>query len=87
MKEIIIECMDMETEAQVFEITARCLGAGKGMIHDLDSLYDYLVSIDSPVEITFEDIDLLDVYLDDYSETFLGVFEEAAGENDNIELI
>ena len=87
MKEIIIECMDMETEAQVFEITGKCLGAGKGVIHDLESLYDFLVAIDIPVEITFEDVDLLDVYLDDYSETFLSVFEEAAGENENIELI
>ena len=87
MREILIECMDMETKAQAFEIIGKCLGAGKGVIHDLDSLYEFLMAIDTPVEITFEDVDLLDVYLDEFGDELLGVFEEAAGENSNIDLI
>ena len=87
MKEIIIECGDMETPEQAMEILAKSLGTGKGSIHDLDSLYECLMAIEKPVEITFEDVDLLDVYLDEFGAEILETFEQAASENENIELI
>ena len=53
----------------------------------MDSLYECLVGLDEPVEITFEDVDLLDVYLGEFGEELLATFEQAAKENENIELI
>lgn len=87
MREIIIECSDMETEEHAMVLIGKGLGAREGEIHDLDSLYEYLRTIDKPVEITFEDVDLLDVYLDEFGAEILETFEQAAAENDNIELI
>ncbi|MCI8626252.1 MAG: barstar family protein [Lachnospiraceae bacterium] len=86
MKEIIIECSEMETKSQAMEALGKSLMA-RGGISDLDSLYECLVGLDEPVEITFEDVDLLDVYLGEFGEELLATFEQAAKENENIELI
>lgn len=84
MKEIIVECGEMETPEQACQILSRTFGT---RIRDLDSLFEYLVSLEEPVELTFEDMDLLDVYLEDYGQEILDTFERAAAENDNLELI
>ena len=60
MKEIIIECSEMETKSQAMEALGKSLMA-RGGISDLDSLYECLVGLDEPVEITFEDVDLLEI--------------------------
>ena len=86
MKEIIIECSEMETKSQALEVLGKSLSV-KGGISDLDSLYECLVGLDQPVEITFEDVDLLDVYLGEFGEEIFSTFEQAAEENENIELI
>lgn len=86
-KEIIVECSEMENLAHAFSILEKALSFPKGSITDMDSLYDSLLELSEPVELTFEDMDLLDVYLDEDGAEILETFERAAAENENLELI
>ena len=87
MTEIIIECAEMDSLKKAYTIIGKTFGAGNGVITDSDSLYDYLMTIDTPTEITFEDVDLLDVYLGEEGVEILETFERASEDNDRIELI
>lgn len=84
MREIIVECEGMQTPGEALQILSKTFGTSLG---DLETLYEYLLSVEKPVEITFEDVDLLDVYLDEFGQEILETFERAAGENENLELI
>lgn len=84
MREIIVECEGMQTPGEALQILSKTFGTPLG---DLETLYEYLLSVEKPVEITFEDVDLLDVYLDEFGQEILETFERAAGENENLELI
>lgn len=84
MREIIVECEGMQTPGEALQILSKTFGTPLG---DLETLYEYLLSVEKPVEITFEDVDLLDVYLDEFGQEILDTFERAAGENENLELI
>lgn len=86
-KEIIVECSEMEDMAHAYSILEKALGLAKGSVTDMDSLYDSLLELSEPVELTFEDMDLLEVYLGEEGAEILETFERAASENENLELI
>ena len=53
----------------------------------MDTLLEYLLSIEDSTEITFEDVDLLEINLGDYGQEILDTFEQAEQSNENIKLI
>ena len=56
-------------------------------ITDTDTLLEYLLSIEDSTEITFEDVDLLEINLGEYGQEILDTFEQAEQSNENIKLV
>ena len=56
-------------------------------ITDMDTLLEYLLSIEDSTEITFEDVDLLEINLGEYGQEILDTFEQAEQSNENIKLV
>lgn len=87
MEEIIIDCGEMTNREVANSYLESVFGWGDGSVTDADTLLELLQSIDEPTEITFEDVDLLDINLDDYAEEILAAFEQAESTNENIKLV
>ena len=56
-------------------------------ITDTDTLLEYLLAIEETTEITFEDVDLLEINLGEYGQEILETFEQAEQSNENIKLV
>lgn len=87
MDEIIIDCGEMTTRNSANAYLETVFGWSEGSVSDAENLLWLLQSIEDPVEITFEDVDLLDIKLGDYAEEILSAFEQAESTNDNIKLV
>lgn len=88
MKEIILNCEEMDTMQHAYSHIEESFGFPQGSVSDTDSLVDMLKQISRRMEVTFEDMDLLDIHLgEEGTDELLGAFEEAAAENENIELV
>lgn len=87
MEEIIIDCGEMTSRSSANAYLETLFGWGDGSVSDSDSLLELLQSIEEPTEITFEDVDLLDINLGDYAEEILAAFEQAESTNENIKLV
>lgn len=87
MEEIIIDCGEMTSRALANSYLDNVFGWSDGSVSDADSLLELLQSIEEPTEITFEDVDLLDINLDEYGAEILAAFEQAESTNENIKLV
>ncbi len=87
MDDIIIECSEMTSEDSANRYLEDLFGWPEDSINDSSALLDLLSSIAEPCEITFEDVDLLEINLGDYGEEILDAFEQAESNNDNIKLV
>lgn len=87
MEEIIIDCGEMTGRALANTYLESIFGWSDGSVTDGDSLLELLQSIEVATEITFEDVDLLDINLGDYAEEILTAFEQAESTNENIKLV
>ena len=76
MEEIVIDCGEMATKAMAHSY-----------LEGVFNLEEYLLSIEDSTEITFEDVDLLEINLGDYGQEILDTFEQAEQSNENIKLI
>ena len=80
MDEIVIDCGEMATKAMAHSYL-------EDSITDMDTLLEYLLSIEDSTEITFEDVDLLEINLGEYGQEILDTFEQAEQSNENIKLV
>lgn len=87
MKEIIIDCGMMDTKDMIYPYLEKVFEAEDGSITDLDSLLDYLTGIENSMEITFEDVDLLEINFGEFGNEILEIFEQAERSNENIKLV
>ncbi len=86
MNEIIIDCGEMTNKASANAYLENVFGWSEN-VTDADSLLELLLGIEEPVEITFEDVDLLEINLEDYGQEILDAFEQAESSNENIKLV
>ena len=87
MEEIVIDCGEMATKAMAHSYLEGVFNLDEGSITDMDTLLEYLLAVEDSTEITFEDVDLLDINLGDYGQEILDTFEQAEQSNENIKLI
>lgn len=87
MEEILVECEEMPTPDSAFSYLERLFKQPENTITDTDSLVECLISIDEQLEITFEDVDLLEINLGKLGNEIIEAFEQAEEENPNIKLI
>ncbi len=87
MEEILIDCTEMATKALAHAYLESVFGLEEDSINDMDALLEHLLGIEEPVEITFEDVDFLEINLGDYGEEILATFEQPEASNDNIKLV
>lgn len=86
MNEIIIDCGEMTNKVSANAYLENVFGWSEN-VTDADSLLELLLGIEEPVEITFEDVDLLEINLEDYGQEILDAFEQAESSNENIKLV
>ncbi|MGP1432735.1 MAG: barstar family protein [Catonella sp.] len=87
MEEIVIDCGEMATKAMAHAYLEGVFNWDEDSITDTDTLLEYLLSIDESTEITFEDVDLLEINLGEYGQEILETFEQAEQSNENIKLV
>ena len=87
MEEIVIDCGEMATKAMAHSYLEGVFNLDEDSITDMDTLLEYLLAVEDSTEITFEDLDLLDINLGDYGQEILDTFEQAEQSNENIKLI
>lgn len=87
MEEIVIDCGEMATRAMAHSYLEGVFNLDEDSITDTDTLLEYLLGVDNSTEITFEDVDLLEINLGEYGQEILETFEQAEQSNDNIKLV
>lgn len=85
MEEIVIDCGEMATKAMAHSYLEGVFNLEEDSI--TDTLLEYLLSIEDSTEITFEDVDLLEINLGEYGQEILDTFEQAEQSNENIKLV
>jgi len=87
MEEIVIDCGEMATKAMAHSYLEGIFNLDEDSITDTDTLLEYLLTIEETTEITFEDVDLLEINLGEYGQEILETFEQAEQSNENIKLV
>jgi hypothetical protein len=87
MEEIVIDCGEMATKAMAHSYLEGVFNLDEDSITDMDALLEYLLAVEDSTEITFEDVDLLEINLGEYGQEILDTFEQAEQSNENIKLI
>ena len=87
MEEIVIDCGEMATKAMAHSYLEGIVKLDEDSITDTDTLLEYLLAIEETTEITFEDVDLLEINLGEYGQEILETFEQAEQSNENIKLV
>ena len=84
MEEIVIDCGEMATKAMAHSYLEGVFNLDEDSITDMDTLLEYLLAVEDSTEITFEDVDLLEINLGEYGQEILDTFEQS---NENIKLV
>ncbi len=87
MKEIIIDCKDINSRYQLHERLAEKLGFPEWYGNNLDALHDCLTDINEETEITFENYKILEENLGKYASLLSNVLRVSSGENPKLTFI
>ncbi len=87
MKEIVIDCKNINSRYQLHEKLAESLGFPEWYGNNLDALHDCLTDISEKTEVVLENYSMLKENLDKYAALFEKVITVSTEENENLTFI
>lgn len=84
MKKIYLDGVKIKNQTEAFEYFLKELEAPNYFFPSLESFWDYLLTVNEPVEIWFKNVMAMYLNINGYAESILELFIQAEKRNKNI---